>query len=218
MVTCRLYSQEILKETNFLNATRLNQALPEAGIDTGPIYFMRSQSRNSHQFFIYKSWQKSDIVYNNKLYLDLHLVYDINKDQLVLKHPKPDRRDGIALNMDLVTQFVINGHHFMRDANNIFVELIYQGENFHIVASRKKNLITSSTGAEYANQNVYFLWLNKDPDAAVWLKSRSVLKEVFGPSYSSINKLIKSSYKHGFSLTNEQKLIGYLTRFDELLD
>ncbi|GEM_PF-5823229 len=182
---------------------------------SGVIYIMRSASRTTHQFYQTNTWRSGDISFSdNRTYYDIPLVFDIEKELIVVKHPQFGRRDGIQLLMNDIVFFSVEDHFFRKeevDGRKGFYEILLEGTHFDLLAKRRKELKVESARAVYKEYTEYLL---QNPDTIVLCKNKKSLDILMKESKVVTNK-IEKEYKVRFSRTKEVKLIDYLRRFDE---
>jgi hypothetical protein len=70
------------------------------------------RTRTGHQFFLAPEMQPGSVYYNGQYFKDLHLAYDVVRDQLVL--PQPTSPLTLRLIDERVRYFFIAGHRFVR--------------------------------------------------------------------------------------------------------
>ncbi len=112
----------------------------------GPEYYNYAPTiANGHPFFLTGDFQTGRVVYENVLYENVPLLYDIVQDELILEH-----YDGfykIQLNKADVSAFSMNGHSFihLKTGNQGsttpagFYEVLYQGKT-SLYARRTKSI------------------------------------------------------------------------------
>lgn len=183
------------------------------GLYQGPIYLMILPSRTTHQFFGTKVWGNGNIRVDQNQYFDIPMVFDIEHEQIILKHPDPTRRDGIAPEMTGVSSFELNGHFFKRLPSKEsygFFDILYPGANVSLVAKRKKVRKTQSHGVEMIKGDAYFLYYEAD---LIPLKNKGTLT-IVSPNSKRIIRGIKKKYQARFKKHDEPALIEFIKYFD----
>jgi hypothetical protein len=107
-----------------------------SGIINGPQYKVELQGRRSNPFF--GEGEVNGIVhFDGKLY-SVPLIYDIYKDELVVKHlAQSGRAWFIQLDKKRVDEFVLSGRLF-RNFDRGYHEVLFDGNNFVVLAKRTK--------------------------------------------------------------------------------
>jgi len=70
-----------------------------------------TQKMNGTPYFESTEWQKGNVIYNNVLYKDVMLKYDLAADELIVLHP--NNFFGVTLVTDKVQSFTISNNEFI---------------------------------------------------------------------------------------------------------
>lgn len=177
----------------------------------GPIYLMVSKSRYTHQFFETKLWQPGHVRLGEHTFYDILMVFDVEQELLVLKHPDLTRRDGVALDMQRVHSFEIGGHYFSRIAgNNGFYDVLLQGTYFNLVCRRRKVEQAEASGTVLKTRDVYYILHGGQ---LIRLANKKSL-ELVHPESKRLSKEITKAHRVKFKVTDEEQLIQFLKHFD----
>ncbi|HEY0679625.1 MAG TPA: hypothetical protein VGD17_15175 [Chitinophagaceae bacterium] len=112
-----------------------------------------------HAYYLTRDWQKGTVWYDGIFYKDVSLLYDIYKDQVVIRHSNEIYIIGLVSSK--VSAFTISGLRFKRlsiAAENIqagFYELLFEGK-LTVLAKRSKKL------REYINVKMEYEFLDQD--------------------------------------------------------
>jgi hypothetical protein len=109
--------------------------------------------RNGHQYFLTDQEIKGEIVYNNVLYRNVDLQYDLVQDEVVTKHFSGKK---IILIKDKISEFTLAGHVFRRldqfkavdRVKPGFYDILVDETNIKLLAKREKR-IRGQTGNFY---------------------------------------------------------------------
>ncbi|MEQ9298753.1 MAG: hypothetical protein RIF33_09330 [Cyclobacteriaceae bacterium] len=188
------------------------------GLYSGTIYIMLSPSRTTHQFYLTNRWKEGSLVLvNGQIYNDVPMVLDIEKQLLVVQHPRFGQRDGIQLDIGSVVSFNLDGHFFRKielNDNEGFYEVLLDGKHFSLMAQRMKSLEAEGGSSIFKENTDYFLL--KDGFAAP-LKNRKSL-EILTLQSKVVAKQIQKQHKMRLNKSKEDKLINYLRLFDEEME
>ena len=128
------------KDTSFNNAVNLYHRFlsPETGLYNGSEYtyyaYYPIVINEGHPFFQSKEFDTGSVFYNNILYENVLLQFDIVKEELLIKDPS--LISIIKLNTERVNWFIISGHTFVRPPQDKmndpvlypgFYDLLYNG-------------------------------------------------------------------------------------------
>ncbi|HSD14679.1 MAG TPA: hypothetical protein VLB74_08530 [Flavobacterium sp.] len=192
-------------------------------INNGPIHINEYRIiNNKHQYYPTEKFENSSIVYNDQLYFDIPIKYDIYKD-LVIYRPQESNAIGIELIREKTTSFTVNNKKFIYIANLFFqinqIKPGYYEENvtgknfiFYIKHHRDKREILKGSSVFYEFEDNYEYYIKKD-NSFNRISSKKDLIRLFpeykrkiNDFYFSSKKLLKSNEPLFF-----EKMITYLT-------
>lgn len=110
-------------------------------------YTKRYHASTGHQYFFSSEKQPGTLTYNNRLFTDLRLAYDVVLDQVVLSPANSPLT--LRLINEKVSGFTLNEHRFVRlvadsAAGSVirtgFYELLVDGGGVQLLAKRAKNI------------------------------------------------------------------------------
>lgn len=181
------------------------------GLYVGPIYLMTSSSRFTHQFFPTKFWQDGTVQVEDQAYYDVSMVFDVEKELLIIRHPDISRRDGISIDMNKVVSFKIDDRLFKRyNTGEGLYELLYAGNNLDFIVKRKKVEKAREEGTEHEVKDAYYLYV---ADEIIPLKKNTL--SMLHPNAKEISKKITKVHKVKLKLDDEEKSLAFLTFFDK---
>jgi hypothetical protein len=101
------------KEPDFAKHFYFTQRGEESAIYNGLQHDEYAPSIEGHAYFQSPAWQNGWVKYDNMLYENIIMKYDLLKDQLIVA-PKDSGEIFIALFSPRVSEFSFNGFHFVR--------------------------------------------------------------------------------------------------------
>jgi hypothetical protein len=128
-----------------------------SGIINGPEYKVELQGAKSNPF-LGKEEPNGIVVYDGKVYA-VPLLYDIYKDELVVKHLTSSGRAWlIQLEKSLVSEFIVNGRRFRNfGSGRGFHEIIFESTNLQVLAKRAKRYEVRKTIFNYVQYDRLFI-------------------------------------------------------------
>jgi len=161
---------------NHINAPA---ALPTI-VNAGNVYnpFIEKQSRlyngvehlgysfkiKGHAYFLQKELQTGSIVYDGLEFINVPMLYDLLKDQVIIQHFNGFTKIGLV--QEKVTAFTLNGHHFIRldslvDATLItgYYDELYTGRLKVLVKRGKyvEETIKDELEREFIQKDLFFI-------------------------------------------------------------
>jgi len=133
------------------------------GILIGEYQPIFRNSKNTHQFYISDQWTYSLLSFRNQTYDSIALLYDLDNDVLVIRHPTDFRfhSQPIKVTQSQVAWFRLHDHTFKYYDENEpapdpgFYDELFAGENIKLFVKRIKNMETSQT-SEYISADKYY--------------------------------------------------------------
>jgi hypothetical protein len=141
IVDSSLLVQNITKMpvARYKEATAISQNLYN-----GRVYYIYDSRQEEHQFFENKKWTKGVIEYDGQQFDSISMLYDIVRDEVIIKH---FNGDNLLLQPAKVRQFTIFNHHYQRLTSGVdiepemktgFYDLLYNGESKALVRRTKQ--------------------------------------------------------------------------------
>jgi len=116
----------------------------------------------SHQYFKDQKFSHGRIIYDGNIYSNILIKYDIFSNKLIVKLPNQQGHDLIILSNNLIDEFSIKQHHFIKHITNngqpFFYEIIFKN---NINTLFKKNIKTRRELFENSTIYSYFKSRNK---------------------------------------------------------
>ncbi|MEO6456467.1 MAG: hypothetical protein ABIN97_20490 [Ginsengibacter sp.] len=200
--------------------------LPETGLYNGSEYTYKAYYpfviNEGHPFFISKQFVPGSVFYNNVLYENVPLLYDIVKEELIIKDLAGVY--FIKLNNESIQWFIISGHTFIRlnmdnDKDQVlhtgFYDLLYNGN----VVLYKKVLKLLEDRSAFAGiekhvieSNKYFI---KKDNRYYAIKNKKSLLPVMSNRKKEVQQFIRSN-KLNFRKAEEDAIIRTVTFYDSI--
>lgn len=171
-------------------------------------------------YYLTRDWKNGSVVYDGILYKDVPMLYDIYKDQVIVKHANEIFIVGLISSK--VKSFNIDGHQFRRlEAEMLpanmqpgFYEVLADG-TITVLARRTKwrrEYITTVMEYEFMPRNQYFVL--KD-GAYKPIRSEGNLMELFGNDRAQVKQNLRKiglRYKR----MPEQTIVGAVVFYESL--
>jgi hypothetical protein len=130
------YSQDQAMTASDKKKFDLITGIENSGVINGPQYKMQFRGASSNPFFG-PGEVKGIVRYNEEVFY-VTLLYDIYKDEIIVKHVNASAATWfIQLDKNLVQEFVIDGHMF-KNFNGRFHDVLFEGDNLLLVSKRAK--------------------------------------------------------------------------------
>ncbi|HEV7347591.1 hypothetical protein [Telluribacter sp.] len=138
----------------------------------GPQYFIYDSQAPEHQFYSSEEWQTGSVYYDGQLFNQVPLLYDIVRDQVVIKYVKGV--GNVILQSEKVHYFQIfpggAPHHFIRcearaghGLRTGFYDVLYNGTSTVLarrIKERLEQVGTSKVTVEFPYKDIFYLKKN----------------------------------------------------------
>ncbi|WP_192579216.1 hypothetical protein [Dyadobacter aurulentus] len=165
---------------SFGQATTASIAAPEAypvsiykeataqsqNLYNGRQYYVYDARSEEHQFFNDRKWRKGVVRYDEQQFDSIPMIYDIFRDELVVKHFNGDH---LLLQSEKVDFFMLDDHNFVRmesgkDINpqmrTGFYDILYDGKSRTIVRrakQRQEKIVDKRVIALYPQKSFFYI-------------------------------------------------------------
>ena len=228
------YSQSSMvntvSDTSLSNAVKLyhQYVYPETGLYNGSEYtynlYYPFIINEGHPFFVTKQFDTGAVFYNNVLYENVPLLYDLVKDEVLIKDPA--NVSIIRINKERIGWFNILGHTFIKinkDSTNAsiispgFYDLLYNGSSCSLY--NKVSKIFKENSASFQGINKYIVeeneyFIRKD-NQYFKVKNKKSLLSVMDNNKKEIEQFIRKS-KFKLKGDMDYALTKIVTYYDEL--
>jgi hypothetical protein len=188
---------------------------------TGSQYLQFGGRVKGYVFFESPDFLKGDIQYDNKLYTDVKMRYDLEKDEIIVDSYSENY--PIKLIAERVGYFNLDNHLFMRfvpdsSTGNAtrpgFFDKIYSAENISAFVKREKKLEmpvnTEDNVPEYKQYDSYYILLN---GKSYKVENTSSVPGILNDKKSPVRKFIRSSHFARKKITDKmlKEILTYYT-------
>jgi len=164
----------------------------------GSIYRKPEQTGDSHPFFESDDWAYGTVRYNNQLFLNVPLLYDIMSDKLITENINAAE---IQLVYEKLSGFTIGRHKFAKiEAKSLpkngFYEVLHDGPS-QVVAwrlkLRRERIISLEIDITFDEKNRYYILKN---DTYFPVKSKASLLQVFADEKVALKQFMGKNKLH----------------------
>jgi len=188
---------------------------------TGSQYLQFGGRAKGYVFFESPDFLNGDIQYDNKLYTDVKMRYDLEKDEIVVDSYTENY--PIKLIAERVGYFTLDNHLFTRfvpdsstgnAARPGFFDKIYSAKNISAFVKREKKLEmpvnTEDNVPEYKQYDSYYILLN---GKSYKVENTSSVAGILNDKRSLVRKFIRSSHFARKKITDEmlKEILTYYT-------
>jgi hypothetical protein len=177
-------------------------------------------SRNDeHPYFGIDDWVYGDIVYDEALYVNVPMFYDISSDKVITEHALSGAK--LELITAKVDRFSLGRHQFVRiapgetDYVSGFVEVLYDGET-KVFARREKILMekveSNSIVPRFDEKNRLHI---KKGDSYYPVKSKGSVYDVFSDKRQELKSFL-GKQKIRYRADREYAIVQLATQYDSL--
>lgn len=194
----------------------------QAGLYNAPLHDLYPFSFNEGSpYFLTDSFTIGNVSYDGLIYQQVSLLYDMVKDEIIVRHPN---RFPLALIKDKTDSFSFAGHAFIKfkepneagAASENFYEQLYSG---HIkLLAKKRKLIEESTEGpsvirKIRSRTQYYILRDGD----LWAtKNKNTLLSLLKDKRNELQQFIKSNdlrFKENF----EEDMVKTVAYYDQLM-
>ena len=193
-------------------------------IYTGRSYYDANTNVKGHQFFYDDYWEIGMVNYDNHVYTDIYLKYDIHKDLLLIENFNSNGYlSPIKLFSQYVKNFELHGYQFVRLEQDTvsgikegFYNLMYDSGTNQVFVKRRKEILKSteisSVQEEFAIKNR--IYICKDGIYHRVRKRKSILK-VLEDHKKVVKRYIKQN-QFTFKINPETQIVEVVKFYDSL--
>jgi len=200
----------------YKSATNLTQNLYN-----GRQYYLYDSRQEEFQFFNQRKWHNGVVMYDGQRFDSIPMLYDIFKDELVIKHFMGDH---LLLQSEKVDYFILDQHHFERleagkginpQMRTGFYDIVYNGKSRMIVRrtkSRQEKIIEKRVASIYLVKNSYYVF--KD-DKYHGVQTKKAVYSLFPEHKKELRKVLRDE-KIRFRANRELAIARMVAKHDEL--
>jgi len=104
-------SSDVPKEIAYPVSLYKEATIISQNLYNGRLYYVYDSRQDEHQFFGDRKWQKGVVFYDGQRFDSIPMIYDIVRDELVIKHFNGDH---LLLQSEKVDYFLKDNHTFQR--------------------------------------------------------------------------------------------------------
>lgn len=188
----------------------------------GRLYYIYDAREEEHQFYEDRNFQKGTVFYDGQRYDSIPLMYDLVKDELVIKHI--NGFEAMLLQTPKVGFFTTHNHIFLKqesgkdispDMRTGFYDLVYNGKSKTLVRrikQRQEKIVEKKVIALFPAKNFYYVYANGKYNP---VHTRKAVLALF-PSHKTDLKRSLREQKIKFRKNREMAIITMVARYDEL--
>jgi hypothetical protein len=207
------YSQPVLQ---YKDATWISQNLYN-----GRTYHIYDSRQEEHQFFESRKWTKGSLIYDGQEYDSVAMLYDIVRDELVIRH---FNGDNLLLQPAKIRNFSLMNHRYERLTSGVeiersmktgFYELLHGGESKALVRrtkQRQEKIVDKRVVTLFPQKNFYYI--RKDGHYESVYTKRAVLS-LFPDEKRALRKLLRDE-KIIFRKDRENAIAKMVALHDQL--
>ncbi|WP_229216520.1 hypothetical protein [Dyadobacter sp. 3J3] len=188
----------------------------------GRLYYIYDSREEEHQFFIDRKFEKGAVFYDGQRYDSIPMLYDIVKDELVIKHI--NGFEPIILQSPKVNFFTIYDHNYLnlKSGKDIspemptgFYDLIYNGKSKTLarrIKQRQEKINERKVIALFPQKNFYYIYSNGKYNSVHTKKS---VTRLFPKQKAELRKALREQ-NIKFRKDRERAIVTMVARYDEL--
>ncbi|MCF2495169.1 MULTISPECIES: hypothetical protein [Dyadobacter] len=209
------------KETAYPIAMYKEATSQSQNLYNGRQYYVYDNRSEEHQFFEFRKWHNGVIMYDGQRFDSIPMLYDIFKDELIIKHFNGDH---ILLQSEKVDYFKVDNHNFVRyeagkDINEQmrtgFYDVLYEGKSRTIVRrvkQRQEKIVDKMVIALYPQKNNFFI---RKGDRYYGVSSKKSALNLFPEYKRELRKVLKDQ-RIKFRKNRETAIVTIVDTYDKL--
>jgi hypothetical protein len=187
----------------------------------GRLYYVYDARQEEHQFFESKKWSKGVIFYDGQQYDSIPMLYDIVRDEVIIKH---FNGDNLLLQPAKVSYFKTLDHHYQRFTSGVdiepdmktgFYDLLYNGESKALVRrtkQRQEKIIDKRIITLFPQKDFYFI--RKDGHYH-GVRSKKAVLALFPEHQKTLKRALRDQKIH-FRKEREKAIAKIVALHDQL--
>lgn len=187
----------------------------------GRQYYVYDNRSEEHQFYEFRKWHKGVLMYDGQRFDSIPMLYDIFKDEVIIKHFNGDH---ILLQSEKIDYFYVDNHTFERleagkDINEQmrtgFYDVLYNGKTRTIVRrvkQRQEKIVDKMVIALYPQKNNFFI---RKGDRYHSVSSKKSAFNLFPEYKRELRKVLKDQ-KIKYRKNREVAIVTIVETYDKL--
>lgn len=211
-------STDALRETAYPISLYKEATLISQNLYNGRLYYVYDARQDEHQFFGDRKWQKGVVFYDGQRFDSIPMIYDIVRDELVIKHFNGDH---LLLQSEKVNYFLKDNHTFQRmDAGKDinpqmrtgFYDILYDGKTKAIVRrvkQRQEKIAEKKIIALFPEKDFYYI---KKGDRYYSVRSKRSVLGLFPDKKKELKKALRDDnikFKHMRDIAIAKVVVTY---------
>jgi hypothetical protein len=217
-----------LKDTMYDNVPEYPLTLYKAAtrdaqnLYNGRLYYIYDAHEEEHQFYEDRKFEKGTVFYDGQRYDSIPLMYDLVKDELVIKHV--NGFEALLLQSPKVGFFTTHNHVFLKqesgkdinpDMRTGFYDLVYNGKSKTLVRrikQRQEKIVEKKVIALFPAKNFYYVYANGRYNP---VHTRKAVLALFPAQKTELKRSLREQ-KIKFRKNREMAIMAIVARYDEL--
>jgi len=196
------------KNKNVYNAFDDVVGLKNTALSYGKLFYEKYRTLDdNNQYFLKNEFVKGDVTYQNQIFYDVHIKYDVADDNLIVNLPSTFENRSIILEKYFLEKFTLQNSTFLNLRKEGLHELLFSSNGITLfkkwVKLKKKKLNKSFVYYKFIEKNFYSLMLN---DHYYEINNKKDIIKIF----PNQKKIISSFYKANKSLHKKNLDTFYL--------
>ncbi|MCE7067861.1 hypothetical protein [Dyadobacter sp. CY326] len=187
----------------------------------GRQYYVYDNRSEEHQFFEFRKWHNGVLMYDNQRFDSIPMLYDIFKDEVIIKHFYGDH---LLLQSEKIDYFYVDNHTFERleagkdidaEMRTGFYDVLYNGRSRTIarrIKQRQEKIVDKRVIALYPQKNSYFV---RKGDRYFSVHSKKSAFNLFPEYKRELRKVLKDE-RIKFKKNRELAIVKIVEAYDKL--
>ena len=208
-------------ETAFPISIYKQATLISQNLYNGRLYYVYDPRNDEHQFFGDRKWQKGVVFYDGQRFDSIPMVYDIVRDELMIRHFNGDH---LLLQSEKVDYFLKDGHIFERleagteinaQMRTGFYDILYPGTSKALVRrnkQRQEKIVEKRVIALFPEKDFYYI---KKGDRYYSVRSKRSVLNLFPDKKKELKKALRDE-KIKFKKMRDVAITKVVVTYDSL--
>ncbi|MCF0057483.1 hypothetical protein [Dyadobacter sp. CY356] len=188
----------------------------------GRVYYIYDSREDEHQFFNDRKYENGAVFYDGQRYDSIPMMYDIVKDELVIKHI--NGFEPIVLQSPKVSFFTIYDHSYINlksgkditpDMQTGFYDVVYNGKTKTLarrIKQRQEKIVERKVIAMFPQKNFFYIYSNGKFNS---VHTRKSVTKLFPGQKAELRKALREQ-NIKFRKDRERAIVTMVARYDEL--
>jgi hypothetical protein len=141
--------------------------LKNTDLSYGKLFYEKYRTlKDNNQYFLKNEFVKGDVTYQNQIFYDVLIKYDLAEDNLIVNLPSTFENRSIILEKYFLEKFTLQNSTFLNLKNHGLHELLFSSNGVILykkwIKLKKKKLNKSFVYYKFIEENFYSLRLNNN--------------------------------------------------------